>query len=41
MWAPAMPAAGPNNQVAGLKEALVLGRMLGRTVIVHDVSAGQ
>ncbi|PNW86028.1 hypothetical protein CHLRE_03g206705v5 [Chlamydomonas reinhardtii] len=30
-------AWGPNNQVAGLKEALVLGRMLGRTVIVHDI----
>ncbi|KAG2497631.1 hypothetical protein HYH03_004371 [Edaphochlamys debaryana] len=30
-------AWGPNNQVAGLKEALVLGRLLRRTVIVHDI----
>ncbi|PNH10073.1 Glutamate [NMDA] receptor subunit 1 [Tetrabaena socialis] len=29
-------AWGPNNQVAGLKEALVLGRLLKRTVILHD-----
>lgn len=30
-------AWGPNNQIAGLKEALVLGRLLRRTVIVHDI----
>ncbi|GFR40556.1 hypothetical protein Agub_g1131 [Astrephomene gubernaculifera] len=30
-------AWGPNNQVAGLKEALVLGQLLKRTVIVHDI----
>ncbi|KAG2486987.1 hypothetical protein HYH03_014359 [Edaphochlamys debaryana] len=30
-------AWGPNNQVAGLKEALVLGRLLERTVVVHDI----
>ncbi len=32
---------GPNNQVAGLKEALVLGRLLNRTVIVHNVRSQQ
>ncbi|KAG2489412.1 hypothetical protein HYH03_012051 [Edaphochlamys debaryana] len=30
-------AFGPNNQIAGLKEALVLGRLLNRTVVVHDI----
>ncbi|KAG2489414.1 hypothetical protein HYH03_012053 [Edaphochlamys debaryana] len=28
---------GPNNQITGLKEALVLGRLLNRTVVVHDI----
>ncbi|GIL83940.1 hypothetical protein Vretimale_10950 [Volvox reticuliferus] len=28
---------GPNNQVAGLKEVLALGRVLRRTVIVHEI----
>ncbi|GIL56383.1 hypothetical protein Vafri_11756 [Volvox africanus] len=28
---------GPNNQVAGLKEVLALGRILQRTVILHDI----
>ena len=28
---------GPNNQIAGLKEALVLGQLLNRTVVVHDL----
>ncbi|KAG2489413.1 hypothetical protein HYH03_012052 [Edaphochlamys debaryana] len=30
-------AYGPNNQVAGLKEALVMGRLLNRTVVVQDI----
>lgn len=32
-----MPSAGPNNQIAGLKEGLVLGKLIKRTVIMHDI----
>lgn len=34
---PAACAPGPNNQLVSLKEVLMLGRLLNRTVIIPDI----
>lgn len=32
-------AYGPSNQVSGFKEAMALAKLLGRTLVVHDLAA--